>query len=103
METIIIFLLLGIIGMLVAYAIVSTEIYNDKVNNLEEEIYEVERELSEKSNKLRLIKNEIDNTDLAETSYLELYNSCKRKKSFVIANAHASTTTKDFFQESINK
>ncbi len=102
METIIIFLLLSILGILVAYAIVSTEIYNDKVNNLEEEIYEVERELSEKSNKLRLIKNEIDNTDLAETSYLELYNSYKRIKK-VIANAHTSTTTKDFFQESINK
>jgi len=95
METIIIFLLLGIIGMLVAYAIVSTEIYNDKVNNLEEEIYDTKCELSEKANKLRLIKNEIDNTDLAETSYLELYNSYKRIKK-VIANAHASTITKDW-------
>lgn len=95
MGTIIIFLLLVIIGMLIAYAIVSTEIYNDKVNNLEEEIYEAERELSEKSNKLRLIKNETDNTDLAETSYLELYNSYKRIKK-VIANAHTSTITKDW-------
>lgn len=98
METIIIFLLLAIIGILVAYAIVSTEIYNDKVNNLEEEIYEVERELSEKSNKLRLIKNEVDNTDLAETSYLELYNSYKRIKK-VIANAHTSTITKRFISK----
>lgn len=98
MGTIIIFLLLVIIGMLVAYAIVSTEIYNDKVNNLEEEIYDTKCELSEKANKLRLIKNEIDNTDLAETSYLELYNSYKRIKK-VIANAHASTTTKDFFKK----
>lgn len=102
METIIIFLLLSILGILVAYAIVSTEIYNDKVNNLEEEIYDTKCELSEKANKLRLIKNEIDNTDLAETSYLELYNSYKRIKK-VIANAHASTTTKRFFQENINK
>lgn len=98
METIIIFLLLAIIGILVAYAIVSTEIYNDKVNKLEKEIYEVERELSEKSNKLRLIKNEVDNTDSAEAGYLELYNSYKRIKK-VIANAHASTTTKDFFKK----
>ena len=98
MGTIIIFLLLVIIGMLLAYAIVSTEIYNDKVNKLEKEIYEVERELSEKSNKLRLIKNEVDNTDLAEAGYLELYNSYKRIKK-VIANAHASTTTKDFFKK----
>lgn len=98
METIIIFLLLSILGILVAYAIVSTEIYNDKVNNLEEEIYDTKCELSEKANKLRLIKNEIDNTDLAETSYLELYNSYKRIKK-VIANAHASTTTKDFFKK----
>ena len=102
MEAIIIFLLLVIIGMLVAYAIVSTEIYNDKVNNLKEGIYEVERELSEKSNKLRLIKNEVDNTDLAETSYLELYNSYKRIKK-VLANAHTSTNTKRFFQENTNK
>lgn len=98
METIIIFLLLGILGILVAYAIVSTEIYNDKVNNLEEEIYDTKRELSEKANKLRLIKNEVDNTNLAETSYLELYNSYKRIKK-VVANAHASTTTKDSFQK----
>lgn len=98
MGTIIIFLLLVIMGMLLAYAIVSTEIYNDKVNKLEKEIYEVERELSEKSNKLRLIKNEVDNTDSAEAGYLELYNSYKRIKK-VIANAHASTTTKDFFKK----
>lgn len=98
MGTIIIFLLLVIIGMLVAYAIVSTEIYNDKVNKLEKEIYDTKRKLNEKSNKLRLIKNEIDNTDLAETSYLELYNSYKRIKK-VIANADTSTTTKRFFQK----
>lgn len=102
METIIIFLLLSILGILVAYAIVSTEIYNDKVNKLEKEIYDTKRKLNEKSNKLRLIKNEVDNTDLAEAGYLELYNSYKRIKK-VIANAHASTTTKDFFQENINK
>ena len=98
METIIIFLLLSILGILVAYAIVSTEIYNDKVNKLEKEIYDTKRKLNEKSNKLRLIKNEIDNTDLAETSYLELYNSYKRIKK-VIANADTSTTTKRFFQK----
>ena len=92
METIIIFLLLSILGILVTYAIVSTEIYNDKVHNLEKEIDRVECELSKKSNELRLIKNEVDNTDLAEKSYLELYNSFKRIKK-VIANAHTSTTT----------
>lgn len=102
MEAIIIFLLLVIIGMLIAYAIVSTEIYNEKVDKLEKEIYDTKRKLNEQSNKLRLIKNETDNTDLAETSYLELYKSYKRIKK-VIANAHTSTTTKRFFQENINK
>lgn len=92
MEAIIIFLLLVIIGMLVAYAIVSTEIYNEKVDKLEKEIYDTKRKLNEQSNKLRLVKNEVDNTDLKESKYLELYNSYKRIKK-VIANAHTSTTT----------
>lgn len=94
MGTIIIFLLLVIIGMLIAYAIVSTEIYNEKVDKLEKEIYDTKRKLNEQSNKLRLVKNEVDNTDLKEPKYLELYNSYKRIKK-VIANAHASTITKD--------
>jgi chromosome condensin MukBEF MukE localization factor len=94
METIIIFLLLVIIGMLIAYAIVSTEIYNEKVDKLEKEIYDTKRKLNEQSNKLRLVKNEVDNTDLKESKYLELYNSYKRIKK-VIANAHTSTITKD--------
>lgn len=94
MEAIIIFLLLVIIGMLVAYAIVSTDIYNNKVDKIEKEIIDTKQELNKCSNKLRIIKNEIDNTDLAETSYLELYNSYKRIKK-VIANAHTSTITKD--------
>lgn len=87
MSIVIIFLLLGIAGILIAYAVISTEIYNDKVNNLEKEIFDTECELSEKSNKLRLIKNEINNTDLTEMSYLELYNSYKRIKK-VVANAN---------------
>jgi len=95
METIIIFLLLVIIGMLIAYAIVSTEIYNEKVDKLEKEIYDTKRKLNEQSNKLRLVKNEVDNTDLKESKYLELYNSYKRIKK-VIANAHTSTITKDW-------
>lgn len=94
MGTIIIFLLLVIIGMLIAYAIVSTEIYNEKVDKLEKEIYDTKRKLNEQSNKLRLVKNEVDNTDLKEPKYLELYNSYKRIKK-VIANAHTSTITKD--------
>lgn len=94
METIIIFLLLSILGILVAYAIVSTEIYNEKVDKLEKEIYDTKRKLNEQSNKLRLVKNEVDNTDLKESKYLELYNSYKRIKK-VIANAHTSTITKD--------
>ena len=102
MGIIIIFLLLVIIGMLVAYAIVSTEIYNDKVNKLEKEIYDTKCKLNEKSNKLRLVEKEVDNTDLKNPKYLELYNSYKRIKK-VIANAHTSTTTKRFFQENINK
>lgn len=95
MSTIIIFLLLGIAGILIAYAVISTEIYNDKVNNLEKEIFDTECELSEKSNKLRLIKNEIDSTDLTEMSYLELYNSYKRIKK-VVANEDTLTITKNF-------
>lgn len=95
MSTIIIFLLFGIAGILISYAVISTEIYNDKINNLEKEIFDTECELSEKSNKLRLIKNEINNTDLTEMSYLELYNSYKRIKK-VIANTNTSTITKNF-------
>lgn len=93
MSTIIIFLLFGIAGILISYAVISTEIYNDKINNLEKEIFDTECELSEKSNKLRLIKNEINNTDLTEMSYLELYNSYKRIKK-VVANADTLTITK---------
>ena len=95
MSTIIIFLLFGIAGILISYAVISTEIYNDKINNLEKEIFDTECELSKKSNKLRLIKNEIDNTDLTEMSYLELYNSYKRIKK-VVANADTLTITKNF-------
>ena len=95
MSTIIIFLLFGIAGILISYAVIYTEIYNDKINNLEKEIFDTECELSEKSNKLRLIKNEINNTDLTEMSYLELYNSYKRIKK-VIANTNTSTITKNF-------
>lgn len=86
MSTIIIFLLLGIAGILLAYAVVSTEIYIDKLGELEGEIYSTRRKTSINSNKLLLIKKEVENINLAETSYLELYNSYKRIKK-VVANA----------------
>lgn len=87
MSTIIIFLLLGIVGILIAYAVVSTEIYTDKLDELEEEIYSTRCKATINSNKLLLIEKEVENTNLAETSYLELYNSYKRIKK-VVANAN---------------
>ena len=94
MSTIIIFLLLGIVGILIAYAVVSTEIYTDKLDELEE-IYSTRCKATINSNKLLLIEKEVENTNLAETSYLELYNSYKRIKK-VIANEDTSTITKNF-------
>jgi|GEM_PF-2658253 len=95
MSTIIIFLLLGIVGILIAYAVVSTEIYTDKLDELEEEIYSTRCKATINSNKLLLIEKEVENTNLAETSYLELYNSYKRIKK-VVANADTLTITKNF-------
>lgn len=94
----IIFLLLALIGILIVCLIVQQDVCNYKLEQIANECYDAEIRAAKYSKKLTLIRNEVENTDLANTSYLELYNSYKRIKK-VIANTDTSTITKDFFKK----